>query len=105
MYKFRICYEGQGQGCGFDSFIPAYNAYLALLSQFRDTALLIDKDFCKARVIFPCAYVKFWLEIWSEEGNQYSTVFNDDIYSYICEECLHQGIENGTLELKETEEK
>lgn len=24
---------------------------------------------------------------------------------FICEECLHQGIENGTLELKETEEK
>lgn len=100
MYKFRICYEGQGQGCGFDSFIPAYNAYLALLNQFQDPALLIDKDFCKARVILPCACVKFWLEIWSEEGNQYNTVFNDDIYSYICDDIENVLIENGGKTLK-----
>ncbi len=100
MYQFRVCYESQGQGCGFDSFMPAYNAYLALLKRFRDSNLSVDEEVCAAYIEFPYASVEFWLEAWNEENNQYVTVFKDDIYGYICNDIEDALIKNGGNNLK-----
>lgn len=100
MYKFRVCYESQGQGCGFDSFMPAYNAYLALLKRFQGSNLSVDEDICMARVALPYASVRFWLEVWYEQSSEYITVFKDDIYEYICNDIEDALIKNGGNNLK-----
>lgn len=100
MYKFRVCYESQGQGCGFDNFALAYNAYLTLSKQFQDLNLSVDRDLCMVHVSLPYASVRFWLEVWDEENNQYVTVFKDDIYGYICNDIEDVLEKNGGFNLK-----
>ena len=100
MYKFRVCYESQGQGCGFDSFMPAYNAYLALSKRFQGSNLSVDKDICMAHVALPYASVRFWLEVWNEQSSEYIIVFKDDIYEYICNDIEDTLIKNDGNNLK-----
>ena len=100
MYQFRVCYESQGQGCSFDNFALAYDAYLTLLKRFQDLNLSVDQDLCMAHVALPYASVRFWLEAWDEKNNQYINVFKDDIYDYICEDIEDVLIKSGGNDLK-----